>query len=168
MSRFVGIGYYDLASLFTSYIGKHKRGLVESASPQHHKMRVLELLNDREETEVFKEWRSAQSLLHRIGVRLKEMPKPAEIQFAYILAYEPGAYSDWHHDDMVDPDSFMRVHALLNPSPAFRLYSGEESFIPAPWMGVAVEHRGFVSASNFNAPSTAHELVLELALDVVG
>jgi hypothetical protein len=168
MSRFVGIGYYDLASLYTSYIGKHKRGLVESALPHHHNVRALELLNDREETEVFKEWRSAQSLLHKVGVRLKSLPQPAEVQHAYIRAFEPGAYCDWHEEEMVDPESFMRVHALLNPSPTFRLYSAEEVHMPQPWIATVVNHRGLLSASNFNAPSTAHELVLELALDVGG
>lgn len=166
MPRFVGIGYYDLSSFYTSYIGKHKKHLVESARREHHKVRVLELLNDREETEVFKEWRSAQSLLHRVGVQLKSLPQPAEIQFAYIRAFEPGAFCQWEQDDMVDPGSFMRVHVLLNPVPTFRLYSGPETFIPAPWQATAVEHQAFVSASNFNAPATAHELVLELALDV--
>lgn len=168
MSRFVGIGYYDLASFYTSYVGKHKRGLVESASRLDHKVRVLELLNDREETGVLKEWRSAQSLLHKVSVRLKDLPSPAEVQHAYIRAFEPGAYSDWHCEDIIDAGRFMRVHVLLNPAPAFRLYSGEETLVPRPWMVVAVDHKGFVSAANFNAPSTAHELVLELALDVGG
>jgi hypothetical protein len=166
MPRFVGIGYYDLAGFYTSYIGKHKRGLVESPSRLDHQVRVLELLIDREETEVFKEWRSAQSLLHKVGTRLKELPYPAEVQHAYVRAFEPGAYSDWHHEDIIDAERFMRVHVLLNPSPTFRLYSSEEILAPAPWMATAVDHKGPVSASNFNAPSTAHELVLELALDV--
>lgn len=168
MSRFVGIGFYDLSSFYASYIGKHQRSLVESAMPHHHKVRALELLNDREETEVFKGWRSAQSLLHKVGLRLKSFPRPAEVQFAYIRAFEPGAYCDWHEEEMVDPDGFMRVHALLNPAPAFRLYSAEEVSAPSPWAATVVDHRGLLSASNFNAPATAHELVLELALDVVG
>lgn len=166
--RFAGIGYYDLSSLYTSYIGKHKRALVESAAPHHHKVRVLDLLNDREETEVFKEWRSAQTLFQKVRTRLSDLPKPAEIQFAHILAYEPGAYCDWHTEDIIDPDAFMRVHVLLNPSPAFRLYSAEEMLAPLPWNATVADHRGPVSTSNFNAPNTAHELVLELALDVVG
>ena len=166
MSRFVGIGYYDLASFFTSYIGKHKKGLVESASPLHHRVRVLELLNDREETEVYKEWKAAQALLHKAATRLKDLPKPAEVQFAYVLAYEPGAFTHWNEEEMVDPDGFMRVHLLLNPSPSFRLYSAEQSVVPHAWDAIVVDHRGMVSASNFSAPNTAHELVLELALDV--
>jgi hypothetical protein len=166
--HFVGLGYDDLSSLYASYIAKHKRGLVESASPQHHKVRVLELLNDREETEVLKEWKSAQAVLHRVGTRLQALPQPAEVQFAYLRAFEPGAYCDWHHEELVDPDEFMRVHILLNPSPCFRLYSGEEMLTPMPWVPFSADHRGLVSASNFNAPNTAHELVLELALDAGG
>lgn len=166
--RFTGVGYYDLASFFTAYIGKHKKGLIESSAPHHHKMRVLELLNDREETETLKAWPSAQALLQKVGTRLKELPQPAEITHAYILAYEPGAYSDWFIEDIIDPDAFMRVHVLLNPSPAFRLYSGEETLSPLPWGATVADHRGPVSSSNFNAANTAHELVLEVALDVVG
>jgi hypothetical protein len=166
VSRFVSLGFYDLASLFTSYIAKHKRGLVESVAPHHHKVRVLELVNDREELPIFKEWRSAQSFLHKANTRLRELPKPGEVQSAYILAYEPGAYCSWHREDMVDPDCFMRVRALLNPAPRFRWYSADEVYAPPPWAVTAVDHRDFESASNFNAPNTAHELVLELALDV--
>lgn len=168
MSRFVGIGFYDLSSLFTSYIAKQKRGLVESVAPYHHNVRVLELMNDREETGVFKEWRSAQSLLHKVNTRLGELPKPGEVQNAYILAYEPGAYCNWYKEDVIDPESFMRARVLLNPAPRFRWYSGDEVFAPVPWMATVADHRGFESASNFDAPNTAHELVLELALDVAG
>lgn len=168
MSRFVGIGFYDLSSLFVSYIGKHKRHLVESATAGHHDVRMLSLVNDRDETEVFKEWRAAQALLHKVGERLRALPRPGEVQHAYILAFAPGARIDWHEEKVVDPDSFMRVHALLNPAPAFRLYSGEETLAPLPWVSVVVDHKAPLSASNFNAPNTAHELVLELALDVGG
>ena len=121
MPRFAPIGYYDLSSLFTSYIAKHKAGLLESPSPHHHKVRVLELLNDREETEAFKQWKSAQAFFHKVAQRMKALPMPAEVQFAYIRAFEPGAYCDWQEEEMVDPEGFMRVHVLLNPSPAFRL-----------------------------------------------
>jgi hypothetical protein len=168
MPRFAGIGYYDLSSLYTSYIAKQKQHLVESPAPHDHKVRVLELLHDREESEVFKGWKSAQSLLHKVGQRLTALPQPAEIVFAYIRAFEPGAYSAWFRDDMIDPAGFMRVHALLNPSPSFRLYSDEEVLAPQPWVATVVDHKGMVSASNLNAPNTAHELVLELALDVEG
>lgn len=168
MPRFVGIGYYDLSSFYTAYIGKHKKGLVESPSPHHHKVRVLDLLNDREETEVFKAWRSAQALLQKVNTRLRELPQPAEVQFAYIRAFEPGAYCDWHADDIIDPESFMRAHVLLNPSPAFRLYASNETLAPLPWNATVVDHRGLQSASNFDGLNTAHELVFELALDVAG
>ena len=164
--RFTWIGYYDLSSLFTSYIATHKKALVESPASHHHKVRVLDLLNDREETEVFKKWKSAQGLLHKVNTRLAGLDRKGEVQFAHILAFEPGAYAGWHTEDVIDPDHFMRIHVLLNPSPNFRLYSGEEMSAPIPWWGVAVDHRGPVSASNFNGPNTAHELILELALDV--
>jgi hypothetical protein len=166
--RFAGIGYYDLSSFYTAYIGKHKASLVESPAPHHHKVRVLDLLNDREETEVLKGWKSAQALFQKVRTRLSELPKPGDLQHAHVLAYAPGAYTDWHQEDIIDPDAFMRVHVLLNPSPSFRLYSSEEMLAPLPWGATAVDHRGPVAASNFNAPNTAHELVLELALDVVG
>lgn len=166
MPRFAGIGYYDLANLFASYIGKHRAGLVDSPAPHHHKVRVLELLNDREETEAFKQWKQAQALLQRAAARFAELERPAEVQFLYILAFEPGAYADWNEEEMVDPDGFMRVYVLLNPSPNFRLYSSEDSIVLPPWGATVVDHRGPVSASNFNAPNTAHVLVMELALDV--
>jgi len=166
--RFSGIGYYDLSSFYTAYIGKHKAGLVESPAPHHHKVRVLDLLNDREETEVLKGWKSAQALFHKVRTRLSDLPRPGDLQHAYVLAYAPDAYTDWHTEDIIDPDAFMRVHVLLNPSPSFRLYSAEEVLAPLVWGATAADHRGLVSASNFNAPNTAHELVLELALDVVG
>lgn len=164
--RFTGVGYYDLSSLFTSYIGKHKQGLIESTAPHHRKVRVLDLLNDREETEVLKGWRSAQALLQKVAARLASLPRRGEVQHAYILAYAPGSFTDWHTDDAIDSDAFMRIHVLLNPSPTFRLYSSEEMIAPVPWIATAVDHRGSVCATNFNAPNTAHELVLELALDV--
>jgi hypothetical protein len=166
--RFTGIGYYDLSSFYTAYIGKHKKGLIESPAAHHHKVRVLELLNDREETEVFKEWRSAQALLQKVNTRLRELPQPGEVQFAYIRAFEPGAYCDWHTEDVIDTESFMRAHVLLNPSPAFRLYSANETWAPPPWIATVVDHRGPQSGSNFDGPNTAHELVLEFALDVAG
>lgn len=168
MGRFVGIGYYDLSSLYTSYIGKHKRGLVESAHPAHRHLRTLDLLNDREETEVLKEWRSAQTFLQKVQQRLKLLPQPAEVMNAYIRAFQPGAFTQWIEDDAIDPDGFMRAHVLLNPVPTFRLYSDEEAFAPSPWVALVVDHKGRTCASNFNAPATAHELVLEMALDIPG
>jgi len=168
MPRFAGIGYYDLSGLYTSYIAKQKQHLIESPAPHDHKVRVLELINDREESGVFKGWKSAQSLLHKVGQRIRALPQPAEIVFAYVRAFEPGAYSGWFRDDSIDPAGFMRVHVLLNPAPAFRLYSDEETWAPAPWIATVADHKGAVSASNFNGPSTAHEIVLEMALDVAG
>lgn len=166
--RFTGIGYYDLSSLFTSYIANQKKALVESPAPHHHKVRVLDLLVDREQTEVLQKWKSAQGLLHKVNTRLAGLERKGDVQNAHILAFEPGAYDDWHTEEIIDPDAFMRIHVLLNPSPNFRLYSSEEMSAPAPWWGVAVDHQGPVSAANFNGPNTAHELVLELALDVGG
>jgi hypothetical protein len=168
VARFVATGYYDLSSLYTSYIGIHKKGLVESQRPMDHGVRVLELVQDREVSAVLDKWNSAKSLLHKVGERLKELPAKAEVINAYIRAFAPGAYMDWHEEDVIDPEGFGRIHCLLNPSPAFRLYSGEEMLTPQAWYSVAVDHRGLISASNFNAPNTAHELVLETAVGVEG
>jgi len=129
---------------------------------------VLELLNDREESVVLHEWKSAQALFHKVGERLKALPQPATILNAYILAFAPGSYMDWHEEEVADTDRFGRIHCLLNPSPNFRLYSGDETLAPLPWGAFVVDHRGFVSASNFNGPNTAHELVLETMADDEG
>lgn len=168
MARFIAAGYYDLSSLYTSYIGKYKKALIESSRPMDHKVRVLELMQDREASEVLVGWNSAKALLHKIGERLKQLPSPSEITNAYIRAFAPGSYMDWHDEEVIDPEGFGRIHCLLNPSPCFRLYSGEEVATPAPWAGLVVDHRGLISASNFNAPNTAHELVLETAVGVEG
>ena len=168
MARFVAAGYYDLSSFYTSYIGKHKKGLTESARPMDHKIRVLELMQDREASGVLNEWNSAKALLHKVGERLKALPASSEILNAYIRAFSPGSYIDWHDEEVIDPDGFARIHCLLNPSPSFRLYSGEEMLVPPVWSALGVDHRGLVSVSNFNAPNTAHELVLETAINVEG
>lgn len=168
MPRFVGIGYYDLSALFASYTAKHKRGLVESASALHRKVRTLDLLNDREEAPLLAEWKSAQSFLHKVRTRLAALPKPAELMNATILAFDPDGFEQWHVDDIIDPASFMRVHILLNPVPTFRLYSGDEVFAPSPWVATVADHQAPISATNFGAPATAHVLTLELALDVGG
>lgn len=159
MARFLAAGYYDLSSLYTSYIGKHKRGLVESTRPMDHEVRVLELMQDREASEVFDGWNAAKALLHKVGERLKALPTPAEVINVYIRAFAPGSYMDWHEEG--GPESVGRIHCLLNPSPSFRLYSGEETMAPLPWGAFVVDHCGLISASNFNAPNTAHELVVE-------
>lgn len=165
MSRFAGIGYYDLSALFASYTGKHKRGLVESVSPLHRGVRTLDLMNDREEAPLLAEWKSAQAFLQKVSARLKALPRPADLMNAFVLAFDPGGYEQWHDEDVIDPDAFMRVNILLNPCPTFRLYAGEEMFCPSPWVAIASDHRVPTSMSNFNAPAVAHNLVLELALD---
>ena len=159
--RFIPAGYFDLASLYSSYIGKHKKGLLDISNPIYHNVRSLELLVDKEETEVTKGWSSAKSLHNKVNGMLESIANPAEIINSYILAFSPDAYTDWESEDHIDPDHFGRIMCLLNPSPNFRVYSGEEMASPAPWGGLVVEHRGLVSMSNFNAPNTAHVLVLE-------
>lgn len=166
MSRFTNIGFYDLSNVYASYIAKQKRGLVDCASVPLHGTRVLDLLNDREETETLATWRSAQALFQRVGAQLKALPKPAEIINAYVRAFDPGGYEQWNHEDLIDPEAFMRVHVLLAPCPGFVLYSGGESISPAPWYAFATDHRVPVSCTNFGAPTPAHLLTLELALDV--
>lgn len=166
MSRFTNIGFYDLSNVYASYIAKHRRALVDAAGAPLSGVRTLDLLNDREESETLKDWRSAQALLQRVTARLKELPQPAEILNAYIRAFDPGGYEQWNLEDIVDPDGLMRVHVLLAPCPGFMLYSGGESLSPAPWYAFATDHRVPVSATNFGAPLPAHVLSLELALDV--
>ncbi len=166
MSRFVNIGFYDLASLFATYTVKHKRGHVESASPRHKNIRILELVMDREKSPVLEGWPQAQTFLQKTDVSLSSLPKKASAINAYILAYAPGALAEWDHEDIIDPESFMRLHVLLNPSPGFRDYSDSEMIAPMPWHAYVSDHRGHVSQSNFSAPNTAHVLTLELALDV--
>lgn len=165
MSRFTNIGFYDLSNVFASYVAKHRHGLVDCASEPLKGVRILDLLNDREETEVLAGWKSAQALLQRVGVQLKSLPKPAEVMNAYVRAFDPGGLEQWNHEDIIDPDAFMRVHVLLSPCPGFMLYSGSESISPAPWYAFATDHRVPVSCTNFGSIA-AHLLTLELALDV--
>ena len=111
----------------------HKAALIESRNPHHKSVRHLDLLNDREPSEALGKWKSAGALLQRVGAQLVALPQPAEIVNAYVLAIDPGGFEQWHEDDMVDPGGFMRLHALLHPAPALRLYSGSEVFAPQPW-----------------------------------
>lgn len=168
MPRFADIGFYDLSNLFASYIAKHKRGLVESASPLHKGVRTLDLLNDREESPVLADWKPAQAFLQRVKARLSSLPKPADLLNAYVCAFDADGIEAWHREDVIDPDAFMRLHLLMHPAPALRLHCGPETMAPPPWHAVAVDHREMLSITNLSAPAVAHVLTLELALDVEG
>ena len=163
MSAFAPIGFYDLANLFASYVGKHKRALVESTNPRHTGVRYLDLLRDKERSETLEAWISAQAFLQRIERRLAELPNAPELLNAYIVAFDPEGFEAWGREEVIE--GLMRVEALLAPAPGFRIYSGNEAIAPLPWVATAVDLRAPSSRSNFNAPNSAHQLVLELALD---
>ena len=165
MNAFTPIGFYDLSNLFASYVGKHKRALVESTDPRHKGVRYLDLLRDRERTQTLEEWPSAQAFLQRVERRLAELPNATELLNAYIVAFDPEGFEAWGKEDTIDPSGFMRVEVLLGPAPGFRCYSGNEAIAPTPWVATVVDHRALSSRSNFNAPNSAHQLVLELAID---
>jgi len=165
VSAFTPIGFYDLSNLFASYTGKHKRALVESTYPRHEGVRYLDLLRDKEQTETLAAWPSAQSFLQRVERKLEGLPHATSVMNAYICAFDPEGFEAWGKEDMIDPSGFMRVEVLLGPAPGFRCYSGNEAIAPLPWMATVVDHRAPSSRSNFNAPNTAHQLVLELAID---
>jgi hypothetical protein len=168
VSRFTNIGFYDLTNVFASYVAKHRRGLVDCTSTPLSGVRVLDLLNDREESPTLAGWNSAKSLLQRVSTQLKALPEPAEILNVYIRAFDPGGFEQWNKSDVIDPESFMQVHVLLAPCPGFMLYSGSEAISPPPWLAFVTDHRAQVSITNFEAPLAAHLLTLELALDVGG
>ena len=163
MSAFTPIGFYDLSNLFASYVGKHKRALVESTDPRHIGVRYLDLLRDKERTETLEAWPSAQTFLQRVERRLAELPNATELLNAYIVAFDPDGYEAWGREEALE--GLMRVEILLVPAPGFRVYSGNEAIAPVPWVATVVDHRAPSSRSNFNAPNSAHQLVLELALD---
>jgi len=163
VSAFTPIGFYDLSNLFASYVGKHKRALVESTDPRHTGVRYLDLLRDKERTETLEAWPSAQTFLQRVERRLAELPNATELLNAYIVAFDPDGYEAWGREEALE--GLMRVEILLVPAPGFRVYSGNEAIAPVPWVATVVDHRALSSRSNFNAPNTAHQLVLELALD---
>jgi hypothetical protein len=165
VTAFTPIGFYDLANLFAGYAGKHKKALVDSPDPRHHGVRYLDLLRDREPTATLQAWPGAQAFLQRVERRLAEMPNAAEVLNAYICAFDPDGYEAWGKDDIIDPSGLMRVELLLAPAPGFRCYAGNEAIAPAPWVATVVDHRALSSRSNFNAPNTAHQMVLELVLD---
>lgn len=166
MPRFTGIGHFDLSRFYAAFTAKHRRGLLASESPLHKGARYLSLVNDGEKEPLIGDWPSAAALLQRIEATLAALPRPARLMNAFVLAFDAGGFEQWHEDDQIDPDSFMRVHTLLHPAPGFRLHSGAEILAPAPWTGFAVDHRAPVAQTNFDAPGEAAELVLELALDV--
>ena len=161
MSAFTPIGFYDLSNLFASYVGKHKRALVESTDPRHTGVRYLDLLRDREPTETLQAWPSAQTFLQRVERRLAELPNATELLNAYIVAFDPDGYEAWGREEALE--GLMRVEILLAPAPGFRVYSGNEAIAPVPWVATVVDHRAPSSRSNFNAPNSAHQLVLEIA-----
>ncbi len=165
MSAFTPIGFYDLANLFAGYVGKHKRALVESQNPRHRGVRYLDLLRDRERSETLEAWPGAQSFLQKVGRKLADLPNAADVLNAYIVAFDPEGFEAWGTEDIIDPSGLMRVEVLLAPAPGFRVYSGNEAIAPMPWIATVVDHRAPSSRSNFNAPNTAHQLVLELAID---
>lgn len=165
MTAFTPIGFYDLSNLFAAYVAKHKRALVESADPRHTGVRYLDLLRDKEQTETLAAWPSAQSFLQRVERKLEGLPHATSVMNAYICAFDPDGFEAWAPDDAIDPAGFMRVQLLLAPAPSFRLRVGNETLAPAPWIATVADHRAPSSRSNFNAPNTAHQLVLELAID---
>jgi len=163
VTAFTPIGFYDLSNLFASYVGKRKRALVESTDPRHTGVRYLDLLRDREPTETLQAWPSAQAFLQRVERKLAELPNETELLNAYIVAFDPEGFEAWGREEVIQ--SLMRVEILLAPAPGFRVYSGNEAIAPVPWIATVVEHRAPASRSNFNAPNTAHQLILELAID---
>jgi hypothetical protein len=163
VSAFTPIGFYDLSVLFAGYAGKHKRALVESTDPRHTGVRYLDLLRDKEQTETLSAWNGAQAFLQRVERRLAELPNATELLNAYIVAFDPDGYEAWGREEALE--GLMRVEVLLAPAPGFRVYSGNEAMAPMPWTATVVDHRALSSRSNFNAPNSAHQLVLELALD---
>ena len=163
MSAFAPIGFYDLSNLFASYVGKHKRALVESTNSRHTGVRYLDLLRDKERSETLEAWTSAQAFLQRVERRLAELPSAPELLNAYIVAFDPEGFEAWGREEVIE--GLMRVEALLAPAPGFRVYSGNEAIAPVPWVATVVDSGAPSSRSNFNAPNTAHQLVLELALD---
>jgi hypothetical protein len=162
VTAFTPIGFYDLSNLFASYAGKHKRALVESTDPRHTGVRYLDLLRDREPTETLQAWPSAQAFLQKVERKLAELPNATDVLHAYICAFDRDGFEAWGKEDLLDPEGLMRVGILLSPAPGFRCYSGNEAIAPAPWVATVVDHRAPSSRSNFNAPNSAHQLVLEL------
>lgn len=164
MNAFTPIGFYDLANLFAGYVGKHKRALVESQNPRHTGVRYLDLLRDKERSETLEAWPGAQSFLQRVERKLTDLPSAPTLEHAYIVAFDPEGFEAWGREEVIR--GLMRVEVLLAPAPGFRVYSGNEAIAPVPWVATVVNSEAPSSRSNFNAPNTAHQLVLELALDV--
>ena len=162
MTAFTPIGFYDLSNLFASYAGKHKRALVESTDARHTGVRYLDLLRDKERTQTLEAWPSAQAFLQRVERRLAALPSATDLLNAYIVAFDPDGFETWGTEDAVE--GLMRVEILLAPAPAFRAYAGEEAIAPQPWIATVVDQRAPTSHTNFKAPNTAHQLILELAI----
>ena len=162
MNAFTPVGFYDLANLFAGYVGKHKRALVESQNSRHTGVRYLDLLRDKEQSETLDAWTGAQSFLQRVERKLAGLPNAPALVNAYIVAFDPEGFEAWGTEEL---PGMMRVEVLLAPAPGFRVYSGNEAIAPVPWIATVVSTEAQSSRSNFNAPNTAHQLVLELALE---
>ena len=162
MTAFTPIGFYDLSGFYASYLAKHRRALVDSSDPRHTGVRFLDLIRSGEPAPVLEDWKQAASLLHKVETRLRDLEKPATIENAYICAFDPEACEAWS----TAPDPFgMEIHLLLAPAPGFRLLCASETAVPAPWVALAVNPAKPRSRTNFDAPNTAHELVLEITFD---
>ncbi|MDE2426706.1 MAG: hypothetical protein KGO96_12445 [Elusimicrobia bacterium] len=160
MTSLAPLGFFDLGAFYASYVGKHRRALVDSQDPRHEGVRYLDLVRGGEPAPLMAEWKPAAAFLDRVRAQLSARSPGAAIENAYVCAFDPDGFEQWGHTPGVD----LEVHVLLAPAPGFRLHSGSEAVAPAPWHALARDPRKPGSRSNFDAPNTAHELVIELSL----
>ena len=162
MSNFVSIGFFDLSNFYASYIARHRRALVDSGDARHSGVRFLDLVRGREPAPLLAEWKQGAALIQRVGAQMRALPTPSSIENAFICAFDPGGFEAWTPaDDQLD----MAIHMLLAPAPGFRLLCGPDVVAPVPWVAVSMDPKAPQSRTNFDAPNTAHELVLEIIFD---